>query len=338
MRMCGMRMCDMRVSFVCQDIAGLPHFTDAVPSKLVDALAAQWRMGNIDLVDHFEREVFDRYWIRLQGYGGQSTAGDQQRLWTADSLLRATGGCWYRICRMLRKHDFSTGPPGRNALIEVEDRLRNELVGALPKGAQDDTSSTLPRRVFEPTPKSTSAASAACVPDLQLPLEFNSDGSVKATAALLAQTVQLAKGMTVHEKVRPGTSPAEKLALRKGTVGSIDDQRVYVLWDGEASEAPCLPDDIEQFVAPSKAEEKKAKQKEQDAAKARLAALPDGFAWKTIGASHADSMVCHAVLTALNHVFLLSGTEATHIRPVILSESKQMALFAQQDLQATRTA
>ena len=67
MRMCGMRMCGMRVSFVCQDIAGLPHFTDAVPSKLVDALAAQWRMGNIDLVDHFEREVFDRDWMHLHG-------------------------------------------------------------------------------------------------------------------------------------------------------------------------------------------------------------------------------------------------------------------------------
>ena len=98
MRMCGMRTCDLCVSFVRQDSQGLPHFTDAVPLKLVDALAAQWRMGNIDLVDHFEQEVFDRYWMRLQGYGGQSTDGDHQRLWTADSLLRATGGCWYRLC------------------------------------------------------------------------------------------------------------------------------------------------------------------------------------------------------------------------------------------------
>ena len=66
--------------------------------------------------------------------------------------------------------------------------------------------------------------------------------------------------------------------------------------------------------------------------------MPDGFAWKTIGAKGADSMICHAVLTALNHVFLLSGSEATDIRPVILSDGKEMALFAQKDLQATRTA
>ena len=273
------------------------------------------------------KHVFQKYWVDLLGRGS----------WPDNELLAAVGGFLVRLAKCVTRAklviDSEDGKSERtDALIAIEKKLRVAM-------SAGDRQRMLPSPVLHVVDDSSESVAGGtkrkATLDTAPVILFDEDGGLVRDVGLRARELGMAAGATVQlckksKGIEAGTTCVVEEIRNDCVVVKVDGSgllHTFALGVLKTVAAPQGP--IEEDKRAAKAQVAERKQ-------ARLAAVPQGFAWSPVEASMSQCILGRMIQGWLYHLHCKCSPAHDLLRFALPSEggSNRQQIYALQDISA----
>ena len=276
------------------------------------------------------KHVFQTYWVDLLGRGS----------WPDNELLSAIGGFLVRVAKAASKAKFvidsEDGQSERaNTLVGIEKKLRDAL-------SAGDRQRMLPTPVLNVVDDSSEAIGGGtkrkATMDAVPIIHFDEDGGLVRDVGMRARELGLEGGAAVQltkksKGIEAGTTCVVEEIRNDCIVVKVDDSGLLQTLALGVLKVIAAPP---QRQGPTEEEKKVAKETAAAQKKARVDALPHGFAWSPVDASMSKSVLGRMIQGWLYHLHCKCSPTHDLLRFVLPTESAsgRQKIYALQDIPA----
>ena len=273
------------------------------------------------------KQVFQKYWTDFEG----------QCAWPSSDLLAAIGGFLVRLAKCIVKPKLAINSEDSlkertAALTDIEKKLREKL-------SHGDRQGLLPSPVLDvidtPSEASASGVKRKATLDPAPKVMFDDDGALVRDVGVRAREIGLTTGASVQLTKKSKGIDAGSL----GIVDSIKNDCIAVkLSDSDIVQTFALGVlkmiDAPFFSEPADREKEKAEEAERR--NARLAAVPEGFAWSPVGLDTSKCILGRMIQGWLYHLHCKCSPAHDLLRFTLPSEddSNGRRIYAMKDISA----